>query len=92
MHRTTNTDLIKIDADNDDEEDARKERLPLSLAMTSFQCAFCEYAAADSDGIDAHVQEKHAPTDSPLYCESCALLFYTDVGLEAHRRREHGCR
>ena len=57
-----------------------------------FQCAFCVFVADDAEGVEAHVQDSHSPTDPAFFCESCALTFHTDVGLEAHRRMEHACR
>ena len=44
--------------------------------------------AMDADAVDAHVQERHAP-EAAFFCEFCAAGFYTDVGLEAHKRNEH---
>ena len=95
IHRT-NGYLNEEEDDDDDEDDDeenddvehRRQRHPQHLA-NSFQCAFCDHVAADADDVDAHVQEKHAPSEPSFFCELCAVGFHTDVGLEAHRRSEH---
>ena len=86
IHRT-NGYINEEDDEDDDDEDEEEHQHP-NLA-NSFQCAFCDHVAADTDDVDAHVQEKHAPSETSFYCEICAVGFHTDVGFEAHRRSEH---